>query len=116
MSEQDMTYIKPLNQKHAGLINVARGLAAAINVLNEAEEVFKRLPGFNSAKLLIEQTETQLRSELAGDNLRAAVRAGFDITTHWVGLIGAGKLFVKPMDLDELAGRASDEAEANKDG
>lgn len=100
---EDVIYIEPLNNSHRLNIGIALGLSAAIRTLEEDAEKFGRLPGFNTAIALVQSIEARHRAEVAGSNIRAAAKAGYDVATHMVGMIGAGKIFVKPMDLTELA-------------
>jgi hypothetical protein len=102
-SAEPHTYVEPLNNEHRLNIGIAIGLTAAIRTLHKDAEKFGRLPGFNTAIALIEAIEAQHRAETIGSNIRAAAKAGYDISTHMVGMIGKGKIFVEPMDLEQLA-------------
>ncbi len=98
-----MIDIKPLNSEHVLGIGVAMGLATAVNYLTDRAEVFEKLPGYNSARALIQELEAQQRAQVAGLNFRAAAAAGVDISTHMIGLVGRGKIYAEPMDLEQLA-------------
>jgi hypothetical protein len=103
MSEDDLLYVDPLNDEHRVDIGIAMGLAAAINTLQGGSATFEKLPGFNTAIALLQAVEAQHRAQIAGMNFRAAAKAGHDLSTTMVGLIGRGRIYVKPMDLKELA-------------
>lgn len=96
-------HIEPLNSGHVRDIGIALGLAAALNYLRDREEVFGKLPGYNTAIAVVQEIEARQRAEVAGYNFRAAMRAGVDISTHMIGLVGRGKIFAEPMDLEQLA-------------
>jgi hypothetical protein len=95
--------IKPLNSDHVRNIGISMGLTAAMNYLADRAEVFEKLPGYNSARALIQELEAQQRAHVAGMNFRAAAAAGVDISTHMIGLIGPGKIYAEPMDVEQLA-------------
>ena len=103
MSDQDVTIIEPLNNRHRIELGIAVGFGAAIQAMEKKRDTFGKLPGFNSAMAVLTELEARHRCDVSGSNMRAAIRAGFDIQTHYVGMFGAGKLYVKPMDLTELA-------------
>lgn len=104
----ERAYIEPLNNDHRLELGMALGLAAAANFLRDkSANGFEKLPGFNTALAMIEAIEAQHRAETAGKNIRAAAAAGYDISTHMVGLIGRAKIFVEPMDLEQRAEFAS---------
>lgn len=108
MDSDNLIYIEPLNHEHRMNIGIALGLSHALRVLRDADPFVARLPGFNTAVALLEAVEAQHRAQTAGFNLRAAEAAGYNLATHKVGLIGAGRIFVEPMDLEELAQFAPD--------
>jgi hypothetical protein len=104
MEMSERVYIEPLNEDHRLELGMALGISAAANFLRaKSENGFERLPGFNTALALVEAIEAQHRAEIAGKNIRAAAAAGYDISTHIVGLVGRAKIFVEPMDLEQLA-------------
>lgn len=103
MSDPEIIYVAPLNEQHVQSIGISLGLSAALNMLMNERQTFEKLPGFNTAIALVQQIEAMQRAEVAGANFRAAAAAGYDVRTHIVGLIGRGKIYVQPMDLEQLA-------------
>ena len=95
--------IAPLNDEHKQGLGISLGLAAALNYLRDRAEPFEKLPGFNTAIVIVQELEARQRAEMAGLNFRAAVVAGIDIRTHMIGLRGRGEIYAEPMDLEQMA-------------
>jgi len=92
------TTIKIEDRAHQRTLDRMMGIALVHEALEDHMEEFGKMPGYNSAKILIQGILAECRVEMASKNLRLATSKGVDISTHLVGYRGGDEILVDPME------------------
>lgn len=106
------TTIKIEDRAHQRLLDRMMGIALVHEALEDRIEDFGKMPGYNSAMLLIQGILAEFRVEMASKDLRLAANNGVDIGTHLVRYEGGDEILIDPMDgtgAEDAPGELEDE-------